>query len=153
MDAVFTIWAIANLVTAALCALPIRDLPLAKSMGKMALLQVVDEMCLISMLINSLLVCSALAIMLGWIASRYPGNHWGGFDIRWMYLILLPLGVATGLARWRRHHRKLSTAVLAICIAASLIILFLDSFNLLVQYDLWLMRGGPGPFEPSRYAQ
>ena len=81
------------------------------------------------------LAVSVLAI------SQSDGNHISG-DPRWLYVVPL-LGLAASVcmatfAPWR----SLAIVGSAICLLAATVFV-VDSFNLLLDYDVWIQRGMP----------
>lgn len=66
-------------------------------------------------------------------------------------LALWPLGLALLLAAGLLCFTKMKLAIAAVAlnIIAILFFLAIDHYNIMVQYDRWLKRGMPAPFEQS----
>ena len=81
--------------------------------------------------------------LLVWRAAVADSNH-VGFDVRQAWL---PSGLAflwglMGLLR-PGGNRRASVALIGVSVLLAALVLVLDQFNLLVQYDRWIERGMP----------
>lgn len=74
------------------------------------------------------------------IVSRLPVNH-VGFNPSWLWLVVL-LGVGCWFAVWMHCERWALTAAASWTLLC-LLLLIMNYYNLLVQYDEWLNRGMP----------
>lgn len=75
----------------------------------------------------------------------YPENHWL-LDIRWLYLVCLFGYFIVSVSWFHSGASKMVVLNLIVCTLLFALILSLDHFNLLVEYDVWLKRGMPTPF-------
>jgi hypothetical protein len=86
----------------------------------------------------------ALAL-LARICLNYPENHWG-YDIRWLsrWCITVVLLCACLWLGCRASRRWLLGAMAATALLGGLVVA-LDRYNLLLEYELWIGRGMPCP--------
>lgn len=101
---------------------------------------------LASLIINMFLLSSIGGVALYRMMKYYPDNHWG-LDIRWGYLFALAGVVLSiiGICRRKKFFHPIMLIITSFILFA--LILFFDYFNILLEYEVWLHRGMPMPFE------
>lgn len=96
----------------------------------------------VATLAANVLVASALAAR---VWDNYPENHWGS-DIRflwgWCAAVILACG---GLWFPCRNSRWWLLGAIVSAGALAALVVFLDTHNLLVEYEVWLRRDMPSP--------
>jgi len=80
------------------------------------------------------------------VAKHYPTNHIG-LDVRWLYLLGIPLAIfGIILFLWSLTSRIIASIAAATGLSLCCVLVILDHYNILVQYEEWLHRGMPLPF-------
>jgi hypothetical protein len=86
-----------------------------------------------------------LVFLIYQVCSRYPVNHWGA-NVRWGY-IPAAVGAAVAIFGILLTRKRASAWV---CGGAAVLlgvgVFLIDALNLLVEYELWIERGMPGPW-------
>ena len=92
--------------------------------------------------ICSLVGTIVVAVALVFLALPPRSNH-VAYDVRWL---ALPSVIAAmyGLLRWwTPGNRRLGLALCAAALAFTILVLFLDYYSLLMDYERWCERGMP----------
>ena len=99
---------------------------------------------------NSLIILLSFGGVLFRIWTSYPCNHWGIIDIRYGFILCF-INVALGMmgSHYYGKTRQFITAIV-LGIVMGLFLFFIDYFNILVEYELWLQRGLPEMWEIRR---
>lgn len=92
---------------------------------------------------------TCIAFALGYIIFDNATNHTA---VDYLSIVLWPLGLCAILSfyKFKKEKNRRFLISLGANIAAILFFLFIDYFNIMVQYDQWLQRGMPDPFESSK---
>jgi hypothetical protein len=99
-----------------------------------------------------ILILTAIPVLGIWALSSYilesDSNH-TAFDV---LILLWPLFFCVAIAGLIYIIKKPRLAIIPIGanLVAICFYLFVDHFNIMVQYDKWIWRSMPGPFEESR---
>jgi hypothetical protein len=89
----------------------------------------------------SLLNVAPIIFLFLQICRRYPVNH-VSYNPRWFWIVTI---VTTGfLQRFNRDKSKWRYAAAGTWILLVLLLVAIDVFNILVEYETWGMRGLPG---------
>jgi glucan phosphoethanolaminetransferase (alkaline phosphatase superfamily) len=97
------------------------------------------------------IVCVALMLR---VIIIEPTNY---TDADLFYFFLWPLCFCVILSfflyKFKKEKKRQFLVSFGTSIVAILFFLFVDRFNIMIQYDDWLHRGMPSPFEPSRIVE